>query len=127
LVLNFNGFLDGDHGWNSCIGWQELGTPIGLNNLAVSKQWEKAMHGMGSQWAFDLYAMVLPLCISVLFEGKRTRKKNILLKSKLAAKHKEPFHINQLYHGFSHLFFILLESLLQSRSKVYFIQTVFLI
>jgi hypothetical protein len=127
LVLNFNGFLDGDHGWNSCIGWQELGTPIGLNNLAVSKQWKKAMHGMGSQWAFDLYAMVLPLCISVLFEGKRTRKKNILLKSKLAAKHKEPFHINQLYHGFSHLFFILLESLLQSRSKVYFIQTVFLI
>ena len=75
LVLNFNGFLDGDHGWNSCIGWQELGTPIGLNNLAVSKQWKKAMHGMGSQWAFDLYAMVLPLCISVLFEGKRTRKK----------------------------------------------------
>ena len=75
LVLNFNGFLDGDHGWNSCIGWQELGTPIGLNNLAVSKQWKKAMHGMGSQWAFDLYAMVLPLCISVLFGGKRTRKK----------------------------------------------------
>ena len=56
---------------------------------------------------------------------KKNKKKNILLKSKLAAKHKKPFHINQLYHGFSHLFFILLESLLQSRSKVYFIQTIF--
>jgi hypothetical protein len=48
LVLNFNGFLDGDHGWNSCIGWQELVTPIGLNNLAVSLLFY-AMHGMGSQ------------------------------------------------------------------------------
>ena len=56
-----------------------------------------AWHGKPISFRFVCHD-VAPMHFIVVW--KKKGRKNILWKSELATKHKEPFHINQLYHDF---------------------------